>query len=53
MSSYMSIECATHTPYQGTHLQEEAKPMDSFHVCTAIKYLQCAKAHIQIAAFPC
>lgn len=39
-SSCMSNECVAHTPYQGTHLQEEAKPADSFRVSTATKYLQ-------------
>lgn len=40
MSSYVSNECAVHTPYQYTHLQEEAKALDSFRVSTATKYLQ-------------
>lgn len=53
MSSYMSNECAAHAPYQGTRFREEAKPMDSFRVSTATKYLQWAKTHIQITAFPC
>lgn len=53
MSSYVSNECAVHTPYQYTHLQEEAKALDSFRVSTATKYLQWVKTHIQITDFPC
>lgn len=34
VSSYMSNERAAHIPYQGTHLREETKPVDSFCVST-------------------